>query len=764
MRKNFRDVVACPVNDELYQTMRAIKPPDKAGGWPAVLSSQRFLHRDLGLLQGNKALLSMNQKDGFDCPGCAWPDPEKHRSFAEFCENGAKALGEEATSRMIDRQFFQKHRVEDLSRWSDFDLSQAGRIAEPLYLRKDSSHYQAISWDAAFRLIASQLKQVDHADEAIFYTSGRTSNEAAYLYQLFVRAYGTNNLPDCSNLCHESSGRALQESIGIGKGTVRLEDFDQADLIMVIGQNPGTNHPRMLSSLRQAVKNGARIISINPLFESGLKAFQHPQKLPDMLGAKTTLAAKNYAIRINGDQAFFLGLGKAIIARYPEGLDPQFIQQKSFGFAAYKEKLRALSWDDIEAEAGLKQAEIVELAEQICQTKALISCWAMGLTQQPQAVATIRELTNLHLIGGFIGKPGSGLCPVRGHSNVQGDRTMGIYEKPSPDFIERLSQVYGQDFPKKHGFDVVDAIRAMLEDRVRVLICMGGNFLSASPDTELTAEAMKHLDLSVQVSTKLNRSHLITGAEALILPCLARSEIDIQRSGEQFVTVENSMGFVHRSAGKRKPRSVMWQSEVAIICEMAQHSLQKSAIPWQEFRENYDRIRDDIARVIPGFDNFNQRLQENHGFYLPNSPHDEQSFTTADGLAHFSQEKLVPMRIAPGRYILMTIRSHDQYNTTIYGLDDRYRGIYGGRRVLFMNPEDMQREGFLRHQAIDICSYFAEKTRIGRNFRVIPFDIPKGCLASYFPEANVLVPLESFAKDSQTPTSKFIEVSLLGAG
>jgi molybdopterin-dependent oxidoreductase alpha subunit len=757
MIKNHRDVVACPVQAETQLSVG--QPPAGAGGWQAVLSSEKFITREVGFWSGNRALLAMNQKAGFDCPGCAWPDPDHKRAMAEFCENGAKALAEEATRKRLGPEFFARYSVEELSRLSDYELGQAGRIDQPMVLRHGTSHYAPISWDEAFGLIADQLQHLASPDEAVFYTSGRTSNEAAYLYQLLVRCLGTNNLPDCSNLCHESSGMALKQSIGTGKGCVRLDDFAAADLILVIGQNPGTNHPRMLSSLRQAVKNGTRILSINPLFETGLKGFRHPQKMSDMLGSTPKLAEKNYAIRINGDLALFQGVAKAILDRHPDGLDTEFIAAKSCGFTDWRRHIEALAWADLERQSGLPRSEIHELAGYIMQAKSLISCWAMGLTQQPKAVATIRELTNLHLLGGFIGRPGSGLCPVRGHSNVQGDRTMGIYEKPSADFIERLEAAYDREFPRAAGHDVVDAIQAMLAGRCRFLLCMGGNFLSASPDTELTAEALKSLDLTVQISTKLNRSHLITGREALILPCLARSEVDIQAGKVQYITVENSMAYVHRSQGTRQPRSEHWRSEVAIVCGLAQRLWPESTIPWEDFSLSYDTVRDHIARTIPGFDNFNQKLAQESGFYLPNPPRDSQSFPTADGKAHFSIAQVTGRELEAGRFILMTVRSHDQYNTTIYGLDDRYRGIYNGRRVVFMNPLDMEKHGLMRNQSVDLCSYFAGQKRFGRDFRVIPFSIPQGCLAAYFPEANVLVPLDSYAAGSQTPTSKFIEVS-----
>lgn len=758
MIRNKRRLNATPTH--LDDELSLKNPAEKAGGWNAILSSQKFIKRDMGLFSGNHALMKMNQKKGFDCPGCAWPDPSGHRSFAEFCENGAKALAEEATSQLIGPEFFKKHSVEELSQWSDFSLGRAGRISCPMVLYKDSSHYKPIEWDQAFAMIAKKVSLFENPNEGVFYTSGRTSNEAAFLYQLFARAIGTNNLPDCSNLCHESSGFALTQSIGIGKGTVTLEDFTRADLILVIGQNPGTNHPRMLSALREARGTGCEIISINPLFEAGLKSFQHPQKMADMLGSSPLLASENFSVKINGDMALFQGLGKAILEDYPNKRDKAFIESKTENFSSYQAAKKRLDWETITSLSGISEAKIRFLGAQMAKAKNIISCWAMGLTQQPQAVGTIRELVNLHLLLGQIGKPGAGLCPVRGHSNVQGDRTMGIYEKPSPQFIDALEDFYGLEFPRQHGYDVVDSIQAMLASKVKLFIGMGGNFVSASPDTERVADALKSTELSVQVSTKLNRSHLITGQEALILPCLARSEKDMFQGHNRFVTVENSMGFVHQSKGVRQPRSDKWLSEVSIVCKMALACCLAKTIPWEAYMSDYDKVREAIAKIIPGFDGFNKKLSSSYGFYLPNPPKDQQAFPTPSGKAQFHVEDVQDIGIAPGHYILMTIRSHDQYNTTIYGLDDRYRGIYSGRRVVFMNPKDMSSRGFMKNQTIHIRSHFRGETRLGKDFKVIPYDIPKGCLASYFPEANVLVPLDSFAPDSQTPTSKFIEVSL----
>lgn len=747
-----RKINYAPIHPDLDLDLDA--PSSKAGGLGAVWSSQKFVWKSIGVKRGLGLLATMNQKGGFDCPGCAWPEPEGKRPIAEFCENGVKALAEEACSTLLSPEDFKKNSVEELSQLSDFQLGQLGRIQQPMVLRPDSLHYESLSWDAAFAEIGQHLRQTE-ADRSVFYTSGRTSNEAAFLYQLMAKCKGTNNLPDCSNLCHESSGTALNQSIGIGKGTVKLEDFYRSDLILIFGQNPGTNHPRMLSALRVAVKNGAKIVSINPLFEAGLKKFSHPQKLADVLGGGVSLAYKHLGIRINGDQALLMGLGKILTEAKPDGLDPEFCQKSCESMKEWIDSLAEISWDLILAETGLQKDDILSLAQDILNAKSMISCWAMGLTQQPQAVATIRQLANLHLWGGFIGKPGSGLCPVRGHSNVQGNRTVGIYEKPSKEFQKSLERVYGSQFPSEPGYDVVDTIKAMNRGAVDFFMSLGGNFLSASPDTEFTGRALEKLAVSVHVATKLNRSHLATGHSSYLLPCLARSE-----HHPSYQTVENSMGYVHFSRGRGPHRSKFWRSEIEIICSIAHSALPDSLVPWLSLGADYDLIREHIQQCIAGFEGYNEKTKDGAGFYLPNPPRDERKFSTLSGKAAFYAGSLEALSIPEGQFILMTIRSHDQYNTTIYGLDDRYRGVYQGRRLLFMNGNDMKAHQLIKNQEVDIISHFQGKKRIAKRFRVIPYEIPPSCLAAYFPEANVLVPVDSVAKESQTPTSKFIAVSL----
>jgi molybdopterin-dependent oxidoreductase alpha subunit len=717
----------------------------------------------MGVVRGMKMLLQVNQTEGFDCPGCAWPDPDDHRSVVEFCENGAKAISEEATTKRVGPEFFAKYSVAELSKHTDYWLGKQGRLTHPMVLRKGKSHYEPIPWDDAFALIAAHLKACSSPDEAVFYTSGRTSNEAAFLYQLFVRQFGTNNLPDCSNMCHESSGVALKETIGIGKGTVKLSDFDLADLILVIGQNPGTNHPRMLTALQSAVRNGAKIIHINPLPEAGLQRFKHPQEVRGVLGKGTTLATLFLQVRINGDVALLKGIMKEMLAeeeRTGKVFDKKFIAEQTTGFEEFIADIKAESWDLIVEQSGISREQIKEAADLIMKSNRMITCWAMGLTQHKNAVANVQEVVNLHLLRGMIGKPGTGVCPVRGHSNVQGDRTMGIYERPDAAFLDRLAKNFGFEPPRHHGYDVVDAIKAMHDGKVRVFFAMGGNFLSATPDTNYTAEALRRTKLTVHVSTKLNRAHLITGEEALILPCLGRTELDIQDGKPQFVSVENSMGIVHASRGSLPPASEHLLSEPVIVARLAKATLgEKSAVDWEWLVKDYDRIRDLIEKTIPGFENYNTRVRSKSGFYLPNGPR-EGVFNTSDRKAHFTRHPIAVHRLEKGQYIMMTIRSHDQYNTTIYGLDDRYRGIYNGRRIILMNPDDMKEAGINQGDILDLTSHFQGEQRVAKHFVAVPFKIPRGCTATYFPEANVLVPIDSIAEKSQTPTSKFVVITV----
>ena len=738
-------------------SLRLKKPKSKAAGLPAVTSSLVHGLTKMGPVKTVKTLRLVNQKNGFDCPGCAWPDPE-HRTSFEFCENGAKAVADEAMKAKVSPQFFGHNSVQHLSTMSDYELNRLGRLSHPVFLAADASHYRSISWEDAFAKIARALKATANPERSVFYTSGRTSNEAAFLYQAFVRAYGTNNLPDCSNMCHESSGKGLVETIGIGKGTVTLDDFNHADVIMVIGQNPGTNHPRMLTALRDAKENGAKIIHVNPLPEAGLTRFKHPQDYMKGNFKTTTLADIHLPVRIGGDAALLKGLIKVQIQE--EAVDPTFISTKTEGYSEMIEATQTVSWSEIERDSGLSKEEIVQAGLLLAKSTATIACWAMGLTQHRNGVAVIQEVVNLLLMNGHIGRKGAGVCPVRGHSNVQGDRTVGIWEAPSEQFLNRLEQGLGYDVPRAHGYDVVHAIDAMNQGLVDVFFCMGGNFLSAAPDTDVTAKALSKVGLTVQVSTKLNRSHLITGKEAIILPCLGRTEMDIQASGAQFVTVENSMGIVHRSTGNLSPASPDLRSEPWIVSELARATLGNQHLEWERLAGNYDEIRDLMEQSLTGFDDYNARVRQPAGFALPNPPRDHQAFSTPSGKAQFIAHSLPDVSVENDQFVLMTLRSHDQYNTTIYGLDDRYRGVKGNRRVLFMNADDMVERGWKSRQKVSITSHFKGEQRHADDWYLVPYELPRGNLAAYFPEANSLVPLHSTAAVSNTPTSKWIVCTL----
>lgn len=747
--------------DEVSQPTVTV-PKTVAGGIPAIVSAVKVSAKQMGLWRSFQTLLTVNQKDGFDCPGCAWPDPDDRRSLVEFCENGAKAVADEAMRRQIDLEFFVKRSLSELSAQSDYWLSQQGRLTHPLWLRAGSNHYEVVPWDFAFACIGKKLN-VTNPNEAVFYTSGRTSNEAAFLYQLFVRLYGTNNLPDCSNMCHESSGVALTQTLGSGKGTVRLSDFDHADCILIVGQNPGSNHPRMLTTLLKAARRGCHIISINPLRETGLARFKHPQEIRGLFGKGTALATHHLPVRINGDVALFKGFLKALDEEETQTpgsvFDAHFIDTYTEGFHPFIQDIRREMWANIAGNSGISEDDIRRVAKVIGRSKRLICCWAMGLTQHKNAIANIQEIVNLLLLRGQLGKEGMGVCPVRGHSNVQGDRSMGIWENPSQEFLSALGREFEFQPSEKPGYHTVSAIRAMAEDRVRVLVSLGGNLLSASPDTEYTAQAIQKCDLTVHISTKLNRSHLVTGAESFILPCLGRTEADLQGGDAQFVSVENSMGIVHSSQGTLSPISPHLQSEVRIVANLAEATL-GGRIDWRKLCSNYDYIRDHIARVVPGFENFNHRIRVPGGFELPHPVRDARTFKTPSGRAHFTVHPITPIELDPDQYLMMTIRSHDQYNTTVYGLDDRYRGIKGARRVLLMNPQDMERANFTRGEKVNVTSHFNGKRRMAADFSVVDYDIPPGCVASYFPEANVLVPIDSTADKSHTPTSKSIVISV----
>ncbi|ADX47626.1 oxidoreductase alpha (molybdopterin) subunit [Paracidovorax avenae ATCC 19860] len=745
-----------------------------AGGWGALNSVKNTLLRQDIPLKGAKTLLSANQPDGFDCPGCAWPD-RNHASTFEFCENGAKAVAAEATARRAGPELFARHTVAELAAQSDFWLEDQGRLTHPMVYDAASDRYVPIAWDDAFALIARHLNALPDPDQAIFYTSGRASNEAAFLYQLFVREYGTNNFPDCSNMCHEPSGSAMRPQIGVGKGTVTLQDFEQADAIFIFGQNPGTNHPRMLGELREAHKRGAQIVSFNPLRERGLERFADPQSKMEMatLGS-TPISTHYFQVRVGGDLAVVKGMMKHLVeVEDREGgvLDHAFIREHTTGIEALLADLRAESWALIEQESGLFEAQIRAAAEVYRQARSVIACWGMGITQHMHSVATIQMIVNWLLLRGNIGRPGAGPCPVRGHSNVQGDRTMGIWEKPPAALLDRLQEVFGFEPPREPGVDTVEAIQAMLDGKARVFFALGGNFAAATPDTYETWKALQRCDLTVHVTTKLNRSHIVHGREALILPCLGRTEIDMQAAGPQGVTVEDSMSMVHISVGINPPASEHLLSEPAIVARLAAATLgARSRVPWLWLIEDYARIRDKIEQVFADFKDFNQRIAVPGGFRLRNTA-SERIWNTEAHKAVFVAHPVpqdTPVHQARARtrdtvvFTLLTTRSHDQYNTTIYGHDDRYRGVYGQRRVVFIHPEDIRALGLKDGDWVDIQTVWSDgQERRADRFKLVGYDIPRGNLAAYYPETNPLVPLSSVALNAGTPTSKSIPVVLV---
>jgi len=799
--------------------LRVSPPKTHAVGIPAVVNALLIAEQQMGVARSAQTLLTINQKDGFDCPGCAWPEEDK-RKHLEFCENGAKAVAEEATLRRVGPAFFAAHSVAELAEQDEYWLGQQGRLTTPMILDEGATHYRPIGWDEALQTVADALRGLDDPDEAVFYTSGRTSNEAAFLYQLLVRGVGTNNLPDCSNMCHESSGSALTETLGIGKGTVSLEDVHEAELIIVAGQNPGTNHPRMLTALEKAKSRGATIVAVNPLPEAGLIQYENPQTVRGMLLGGTTMADQFLQIRLGGDQALFQALGHLLLEREEQVggvLDREFIDAHTDGFDAYAAAMRELDWEAVLEATGLERAAIEELAERLLASKRTVVCWAMGLTQHKHSVATLRDVVSVLLLQGSVGRPGAGVCPVRGHSNVQGDRTMGIYEKPSEAFLAALDREFSFTAPREHGHDVVEAIRAMRDGEARFFMAMGGNFISATPDTEVVENAMRRVDLSVQVSTKLNRSHVVTGRRALIIPTLGRTDRD-RRGGpgsrdEQRVTVEDSMGAVHASRGRLAPPADDLLSEVAIIARIAallfgqaadspgspsepstphgppsvsHGSLSEQSAPrgslserseskgassnhpqadWSALEHDYARIRTHIEHVIPGFDDFEARVDKGRTLMLPNGPRDSRTFPTATGKARFTVNELEFPRIPEGRLLLQTLRSHDQYNTTIYGKDDRYRGIHHGRRVVLVHAEDAAAAGFADGDLVDLVSEWVGpdgrlQERRAHEFRVVAYDTPRRNAAAYYPETNVLVPLDSVADVSNTPASKAVVIRL----
>lgn len=774
--------------EELTGKLETGKPHTEAAGLTAIVKSVEQVLNGTGLVRGLKILAELNQKDGYDCPSCAWPDPDGDRSkLGEYCESGAKAVADEIMDKhTASPVLFQRYSVAELRQKSDLWLGQQGRLTQPMILKPGTTHYEPIAWNDAFQLIANQLNTLNSPNEAIFYTSGRTSNEAAFLYQLFVRMYGTNNLPDCSNMCHESTGAALSESIGLGKASVKYDDFEKADVIMIMGQNPGTNAPRMLTPLEEAKRKGAKIISVNPLREAGLLAFKYPQSVRDMVFGGQKLTDIFLQIPINTDLALLKAMCKILLEEEEKSaragrpgrvLDLDFIRQYTAGYDAFVKSLDHFELTDLAAQCSLTVDQIREAVDAFTYTPKLIICWAMGLTQHRNAVETINEVINLLLLKGSIGIEGGGASPIRGHSNVQGDRTMGIWEKPKSEFLDSLKRVFNFEPPHEHGFDTVASIEAMHEGKASVFFGMGGNFAMAASDTNYTADALRKCKLTVHVSTKLNRSHLLTGETALILPCLGRTDRDRQATGEQFVSCESTTGVVAQSHGVVDPVVSTLKSEVAIIGELAKAvfcsldgyvrdklypDVAAQAAFWDGLIGNYDLIRDLIEQTIPGFDNYNEQIRKSGGFYLPNGPR-VREFNTTDGKAHFTLNTPTHHQLQPGELMLMTIRSHDQFNTTIYGNDDRYRGVYNERRVVFMHPDDIGNLGLREKQVVDLHSLYSGSTRTAHRFVVVPYDIPRGCAAAYFPETNVLVPIDSKAEKSNTPTSKSIVITLTPA-
>ncbi|WP_367868135.1 FdhF/YdeP family oxidoreductase [Pedobacter sp. WC2423] len=754
-------------NPEKLLNLKVSPAKTWAAGIPAVVAAFADIVEEGIPVRGTGALFSMNQKGGFDCSSCAWPDPDDDRSpIGEYCENGVKALAEEATTKKVTADFFALNSVADLSKLTDYEIGKKGRLTEPVYLPKGATHYQRISWDNAFKKIAEHLNALESPDEAAFYTSGRTSNETSFMYQLFTKEFGTNNLPDCSNMCHETSGVALSETIGIGKGTVKLDDFYTTDVIIIIGQNPGTNAPRMMSALEKGKKNGAKIIAINPLPEAGLMGFKNPQEIGSVLGSGTKFADLFLQVKINGDMAVFKALEillyEAELKSPGKVFDHEFIANHTVGYGNFINHLKNYRLEELADQAGVPLAQIREAAEIIGPKNRLIFCWGMGLTQQKNGVDMLKEIVNITLLKGSIGKPGAGLCPVRGHSNVQGNRTMLISEKPTQQQLDKLKEVFGFEPPRENGYDVVNAIKAIHAGKVKVFFAMGGNFLSATPDTNYTAEAMRKLRLNVQVSTKLNRGHLIHGEEALILPALSRSDKDLYNGVAQFISTENSMGVVQSSKGILDPVSDQMRNETRIVCEMAKATLgSRSVVDWDKFANSYDAIRDVIEQCIPGFEDYNRRVREPGGFYLPNGPREGKFITEKfKDKAPFTLTDLPVHHLAADEYMMASIRSHDQFNTTIYGLEDRYRGIKNERRVVFMNQKDMDKAGFAEGEKVDLFNYGDGIERVARLFVVVPYSIPERNAATYYPETNVLMPISSVADQSNTPVGKLIVIKI----
>lgn len=755
---------SAPKKDINEDELKVSEPKHAAAGLKAVMVSMERGFAEAGPSRTLRSMLRVNQHDGFDCPGCAWPESiTGKRKPAEFCENGAKAIAEEASARTVTPEWFAQHSIEDLRDKTEYWLGSQGRITTPMIIREGDTHYSPISWAEAFSTIGAHVNATT-PDKCVFYTSGRTANETAFMYQLLARSLGTNNLPDCSNMCHESSGTALNPTIGIGKGTVSLEDFEHTDLIFVVGQNPGTNHPRMLSALADARKRGARVVAVNPLPEAGFFGFKDPQTVGGMLGKADPISSDFLQIKVGGDLALFQAFGHLLLEeekKHPGTVvDHAFIAAATDGFEAYKDARATLDWDATETATGLTRTQITEIAMLLAKSKATIICWALGLTQQPHSVPTLKEIINLLLLQGNFGKPGAGACPVRGHSNVQGDRTMGIWEKPTEQLLTALDAEFGIESPRAHGYDSTEALHAFEKDEVDVFVSMGGNFALANSDTEALEAGMQRAKLTVHISTKPNRSHVVHGMTSLILPTLGRTDKDDKhQAGAQFLSVEDSMSVIHSTQGRLTPVSDHLLAEPVIVARMATAILgEDHIVDWRAMAEDYDVIRDHISRVLPGFEDFNRRIRQKNGFVLPNPPRDSRSFATDIGKGRFTVSPFEALHAPDGHLILQTMRSHDQYNTTFYGVDDRYRGIKDGRRVILIHPEDLRELGFEDRELVDVISTFQGTERRANRFRLISYPTAKGCAAAYFPEANALVHRDLVARESNTPGFKAMTV------
>ncbi|MGW6173516.1 FdhF/YdeP family oxidoreductase [Arthrobacter sp. NPDC055138] len=756
-----------PVNDIDESTLKVKEPKKAAAGIPAVKIALERGIEQAGVARTARSLLRINQRGGFDCPGCAWPESiTGPRKPAEFCENGAKAVAEENTKRTVTPEFWARHSIEELATKTEYWLGQQGRITEPVIIREGETHYSPISWSDAFSLIGERIRATT-PDRCVFYTSGRTANETAFMYQLFARSLGTNNLPDCSNMCHESSGSALNPTIGIGKGTVSLEDIHHSELIFVVGQNPGTNHPRMLSALKECKDNGGTIVAVNPLPETGLMAFKDPQSVDGLVRGGTKLADEFLQIKVGGDLALFQALGHLLLEEEDRApgtvVDKEFIEANTDGFEDYVAARRHIDWTETEKATGLSRLDIAKVAGLLAKSKATIVCWALGLTQQPHSVDTLREIINLLLLQGNFGKPGAGACPVRGHSNVQGDRTMGIWEKPKEWLLAALDKEFGITSPREHGVDSTEAIDAFADGKVDVFVSMGGNFALANSETEALEAGMKNAGLTVHVSTKPNRSHVVHGKTSLILPTLGRTDRDDKHpNGAQFLSVEDSMSVIRSTQGRLEPVSEHLLAEPVIIARMAQATFgDDHPVDWRAMAEDYDVVRDHISRVLPGFEDFNTRIRNKSGFVLPNPPRDTRSFATDIGKGRFTVSPLEYLEAPEGHLILQTLRSHDQYNTTFYGLDDRYRGISNGRRVVMVHPDDLAELGFADRDLVDVISTFKGTERRADVFRLVAYPTARGCAAAYFPEANALVHRDLVARESNTPGFKAMTVRFI---